>query len=103
MITAYPFNYGKCQPSITNCQFNCQLHHLLWKWMETETSRYLFHKINWFFLDKSLNFCIFISSSEKIAKKNQMEQLELRPLNRTDQFVALENLSVKTVTTKISL
>ena len=47
-----------------------------------------------------INFILF---SEKIAKKNQMEQLELRPLNRTDQFVALENLSVKTVTTKISL
>ena len=53
---------------------------------------------------------IFILFSEKNAQKNRMQQLELRPLNKTDQLVAMENLhlslsksSIKTVTTKLSL
>ena len=53
---------------------------------------------------------ILIFFSEKNAQKNRMQQLELRPLNKTDQLVAMENLhlslsksSIKTVTTKLSL
>ena len=41
-------------------------------------------------LKTKIQFSIFFS--EKNAQKNRMQQLELRPLNKTDQLVAMENL-----------
>ena len=46
MISAFAFTYVKHKSPDANHQLNRQLHHLLWKWMETKTNRYDFHKIH---------------------------------------------------------
>ena len=75
-------------------------------WKLRQTGMYFIKFID--YLETKIQFLIFFS--EKNAQKNRMQQLELRPLNKADQFVAMENLhlslsksSIKTVTTKLSL
>ena len=77
-------------------------------WKLRQTGIYFIKFIAYFENKKSI--LIFFFFSEKNAQKNRMQQLELRPLNKTDQLVAMENLhlslsksSIKTVTTKLSL
>ena len=108
LISAFAFTYVKYKSPNANHKLNCQLYYLLWKWMETKTNRYVFQKNSLIISKTKIQF--FILFSEKNAQKNRMQQLELRPLNKTDQLVAMENLhlslsksSIKTVTTKLSL
>ena len=49
LISAFAFTYAKHKSHDANHQLNCQLYYLFWKWMETKTNRYLFHKIHCLF------------------------------------------------------